>query len=148
MEIRTKLHARARIGAAALLLAAATGAWAQSPAASVSSRLADTVHALEGRTSYYAHQLAGQLTASGERFDPEAMTMAHKTLPFGALVRVVNPANHRSVVVRVNDRGPWTAGRIGDLSVAAARELGILRKGIARVRMEVLGLGSAAQVRD
>lgn len=123
------------LASAALLLAcAATAGTAPPSPASVS----DAVHALEGRLTYYARRLAGRPTANGERFDPEAMTMAHKTLPFGTLVRVTNRANQRSVVVRVNDRGPWTAGRIGDVSVAAARELGMLRKGIARVRMEVL----------
>jgi rare lipoprotein A len=123
---------------AALLLACAAAAGAQPAAASTAGRMADAVHALEGRLTYYARRLAGRPTASGERFDPEAMTMAHMTLPFGTLVRVTNPANQRSVVVRVNDRGAWAADRIGDVSIAAARELGILRRGIARVRLEVL----------
>lgn len=128
----TRLLARTAL---ALLLCCAAGAGAQAPA----GRVADAVHALEGRLTYYAQRLAGRTTASGERFDHDQMTMAHKTLPFGTLVRVVNPANQRSVVVRVNDRGAWAADRIGDVSIAAARELGMLRRGIARVRLEVLG---------
>jgi rare lipoprotein A len=142
MPCRPLVHA-----CAALLLACAATAHAQPSAATGVAGVAEAVHALEGRVTYYARKLAGRPTASGERFDPEAMTMAHSTLPFGTLVRVTNPANQHSVVVRVNDRGAWAADRIGDLSFAAARELGILRKGIARLRLEVLG-GEAAQPRD
>lgn len=140
MPLRPLAHA-----CAALLLAGAGAAHAQP---SASARVADAVHALEGRVTYYARRLAGRPTASGERFDPEAMTMAHSTLPFGTLVRVTNPANEHSVVVRINDRGAWAADRIGDLSFAAARELGILRKGVARLRLEVLGGDDAAKPRD
>lgn len=137
--IRTTVHA-----VAALLLAGAATAGAQ-PAVeqhprTTAMRLADSVHALEGRLTYYARRLAGRPTASGERFDPEALTMAHGTLPFGTRVRVVNPANQRSVVVHVNDRGAWRADRIGDVSIAAARALGMLRKGVVHARLEVLEL--------
>jgi peptidoglycan lytic transglycosylase len=84
-------------------------------------------------------ELAGRRTASGERFDPAALTAAHRELPFGTRLRVTNLDNGRSVTVRINDRGPFAQGRILDLSFAAARELGMLRSGVARVRIEVLG---------
>lgn len=128
--------------AAALLLACSAAVAAQPPAASpvdrMAERVADTVHALEGRLTFYARRLAGRPTASGERFDPEKMTMAHETLPFGTLVRVTNLLNLRSVVVRVNDRGAWSADRIGDVSTAAARELGMLGRGVVRAELQVL----------
>ncbi|HWV58556.1 MAG TPA: septal ring lytic transglycosylase RlpA family protein [Longimicrobiales bacterium] len=89
-----------------------------------------------GSASYYANSLAGRKTASGEPYRPEAMTAAHRTLPLGTRVRVTNLSNGRSVVVRVNDRGPFVSGRIIDLSRAAAEELGFIRKGHTRVRIE------------
>jgi len=91
---------------------------------------------LEGRVSYYPRRFAGRKTASGERFNPKSLTMAHKTLPFGTLVRVVNVRTQQSVVVRVNDRGPHTPGRIADLSPAAAHQLGMLRAGVIVARLE------------
>jgi len=102
----------------------------------------DTIQALprifEGRASYYGWERAGWLTASGERFDPSAFTAAHPTLPFGSYVRITNLRNGRSVVVRVNDRGPHVPGRVIDVSYAAARALGMLRSGTAPVRIEWL----------
>ncbi len=92
----------------------------------------------EGEASYYGPGLAGQPTASGETFDPQKMTAAHRTLPLGTRVRVTNLRNQESVVVRINDRGPYAKRRVIDLSVAAARELGMLHQGRARVRLEVL----------
>lgn len=91
-----------------------------------------------GVVSFYAMSFAGKKTASGDAFDPDALTMAHRTLPFGTRVRVTNVRNHRSVEVVVNDRGPMVAGRIGDLSPAAARAIG-LTDGVARVVLEVVG---------
>ncbi len=82
-----------------------------------------------GRVSWYGSRFTGHQTACGGRFDPKALTMAHPTLPCGTRVVVTNPANHRSVVVVVTDRGPFAAGRIGDLSRAAARKLGVGRRG-------------------
>lgn len=93
----------------------------------------------EGVVSWYGAQFHNRKTASGERFDSGAMTMAHPSLPFGTKARVTNLRNGRSVVVRVNDRGPFVGKRIADLSEAAATEIGMLRKGIAKVRIEVLG---------
>lgn len=92
----------------------------------------------EGRASYYGRELAGNPTASGERFDPAKMTAAHRTLPLGSRVRVTNVRTGASVVVRINDRGPFHGGRVIDLSHAAARQIGMLQRGTARVRMELL----------
>ncbi len=91
-----------------------------------------------GRISWYGQAFAGRPTASGEAFDPSAMTMAHPSLPFGTRVRVTNLRNRRSVVLRVNDRGPFNAGRIGDVSEAAAKELGMWRRGIATATLQVV----------
>jgi rare lipoprotein A len=93
----------------------------------------------EGVVSWYGAQFHNRKTASGERFDSAAMTMAHPSLPFGTVARVTNLRNGRSVVVRVNDRGPFVGKRIADLSQAAATEIGMMRKGLAKVRIEVLG---------
>ncbi|MFP4106468.1 MAG: septal ring lytic transglycosylase RlpA family protein [Phycisphaerae bacterium] len=92
----------------------------------------------EGTASWYGPKFHGKKTASGEVFDQTALTAAHRTLPFGTRVRVTNLANGKSVVVRVNDRGPFVKGRIIDLSRAAAEEIGMIRSGTARVRLEVL----------
>lgn len=91
----------------------------------------------EGLAAYYADEYHGRRTASGERYDREAMTAAHRTLPFGTRVQVTNLENGRRVRVRINDRGPFTNGRIIDLSRAAARKLDMIRAGTVRVRVEV-----------
>lgn len=91
-----------------------------------------------GRASYYGEELAGNRTASGERFDPNEMTAAHRTLPLGSRVRVINERTGESVVVRVNDRGPFAHDRVLDVSKGAAREIGMIRRGTARVRIELL----------
>jgi rare lipoprotein A len=92
----------------------------------------------EGIASYYGHELAGNRTASGERFNPQALTAAHRTLPLGTKLRVTNLSNGKSVVVRVNDRGPFVGKRILDLSLAAAREINMIRSGHARVAIEIV----------
>lgn len=92
----------------------------------------------EGVVSWYGGQFHDRPTASGELFDANAMTMAHPSLPFGTKVRVTNLRNGRSVVVRVNDRGPFVGSRIADLSEAAAASLGMLARGLARARIEIL----------
>jgi rare lipoprotein A len=89
-----------------------------------------------GLASWYGKQHQGKLTANGERFDMHAMTAAHRTLPFGTVVRVTNIATGRTVKVRINDRGPFVKGRIIDLSAAAATALGIKDSGIVTVRLE------------
>ena len=93
----------------------------------------------EGVVSWYGAAFHDRPTASGELFDSNAYTMAHPTLPFGTQVRVTNLRNGRSVVVRVNDRGPHVGQRIADLSKAAAAQLGFLKRGLVRARIEVLG---------
>lgn len=90
----------------------------------------------EGVASYYADSLDGNPTASGEPYDKNALTAAHRTLAFGTEVKVTNLDNDRVVVVRINDRGPHTKGRIIDVSGAAAKKLGLLTSGTARVRIE------------
>ena len=99
-----------------------------------------------GVASYYADRFQGRRTASGERFDNAQLTAAHRTLPFGTRARVTNLANGRSVVVRVNDRGPFVTGRVIDLSQAAARRLDMVRSGTARVRVEPLAPGPRGAV--
>jgi rare lipoprotein A len=89
-----------------------------------------------GHASWYAMT---SLTASGERCDPSALTAAHRTLPFGTLVKVRNLSNGSWVVVRINDRGPFIKGRIIDLTRAAGSQLGILSRGSARVSLTILG---------
>ncbi|WP_045836826.1 septal ring lytic transglycosylase RlpA family protein [Hyphomicrobium sp. 99] len=91
-----------------------------------------------GMASYYWE---GQQTASGARFNPEGMTAAHRTLPFGTRVRVTNQSNGQSVVVTINDRGPFVGGRVIDLSRGAARKINMTGAGVARVSLEVLGRG-------
>jgi rare lipoprotein A (peptidoglycan hydrolase) len=93
-----------------------------------------------GLASWYGEPHQGQPTASGEIFDMAGMTAAHRTLPLGTRIRVVNVENGRSVQVRVNDRGPYIAGRIVDLSQAAARALDMVEQGVAWVRVDVIGL--------
>ena len=92
----------------------------------------------EGAASYYADSLHGNSTASGEPYDRNAMTAAHRTLAFGTKVRVTNLDNGKSVVVRINDRGPHVKSRIIDLSGASAEKLGMLDAGVAIVRIEIV----------
>jgi rare lipoprotein A len=92
----------------------------------------------EGAASYYHDALEGRPTASGQRYHGEALTAAHRSLPFGSLVRVTNLANGLSVVVRVNDRGPFARHRVIDLSRAAAQRIGLLARGHGRVRLELV----------
>ncbi|MEH1967764.1 septal ring lytic transglycosylase RlpA family protein [Nostoc sp.] len=94
---------------------------------------------LRGMASYYGYDGSGTQTASGQRFNPEAMTAAHRSLPFGTQVRVTNTRNGRSVVLRINDRGPYIRGRVIDVSAGAARVLGMMGSGVAPVHIEVLG---------
>jgi len=95
----------------------------------------------EGIASYYGPKFHGRKTSSGEVFDMYALTAAHNTLPFGTLVKVTNLSNGLSVIVRINDRGPFMKNRIIDLSYEAARRIGMLGPGTARVRLEVVKKG-------
>jgi rare lipoprotein A len=99
--------------------------------------------ALRGMATWYGSVLDGHHTASGERFDMFAMTAAHKTLPFGTLVRVVDLKTGKSVDVRINDRGVLPGDHVIDLSYGAAQQLHILKTGIASVRLDVLSMGSS-----
>lgn len=92
----------------------------------------------EGQASYYGARHHGNKTASGERFDQNALTAAHRSLPFGSRVQVTNLRNDKRVVVRINDRGPFTKKRIIDLSHKAAEQLDMLRDGVVPVRVEQL----------
>ena len=96
---------------------------------------------MEGIASYYADDFHGKKTANGETYDMNAMTAAHRTLPFNTLLRITNRENGRSVIVRVNDRGPFKDERIIDLSLAAAQKLGITVNGTAQVALEVVKRG-------
>ena len=98
-----------------------------------------------GKASFYSH---GSRTASGARFNPGAMTAAHRTLPFGSRLRVTNLANQRSVLVTVNDRGPFIGGRILDLSAGAATVIGMRQSGVAQVHIERLDSVATLQEQD
>lgn len=91
-----------------------------------------------GSASFYASRLEGRPTASGGRYSGQAFTAAHRSLPFGSMVRVINRTNGRSVTVRINDRGPFVAGRVIDVSRAAAIELGLIGPGHAPVDLELI----------
>lgn len=95
----------------------------------------ETQFASHGVASFYTDE---QLTANGEKFNPSAMTAAHRTLPFGTRLRVTNVATGRSVTVRINDRGPYIPGRVVDVSYSAAESLGIVGKGLAKVKLDVV----------
>jgi len=88
--------------------------------------------------SYYAGKFHGRKTASGERFDMNAFTCAHKSLPFQTILKVTNPRNSKTVTVRVNDRGPFSRGRDVDLSYAAAKEIGMIQAGVIPVEVVIL----------
>ena len=100
----------------------------------------------EGVASSYGQEFHGRTTSNGERFDKNAMTAAHKTLPMGVYVRVQHKRNGKDVVVRINDRGPFVGDRIIDLSEAAAARLGMLREGVAPVKITALGYKADGQV--
>ena len=137
------VHAQTQPAAApAAVVAAPAAAPAVAAAAAVSSA-ASKGDVSEGKLAYYGRKFNGRKTASGERFNAGALTMASNTLPFGTRVKVTNLANKRSVVVRVNDRGPSTPDRIGDLSRAAARKVGAIKAGTINAKLEVVGMGKA-----
>jgi rare lipoprotein A len=127
-----------RVAAPTLLIAAAL--LAGGCATGGGATAIPTSHSEVGLATYYGHEYDGRSTASGVRYDERRLTGAHRTLPFGSRVRVTNLQNDRSVVVTITDRGPFGKGRIIDLSRSAARELGFLQSGTARVRLEVLSL--------
>lgn len=97
-----------------------------------------TTYVQYGKASYYGEQFHGRKTASGETFNKWGYTCAHKKLPFNTKVKVTNLKNHKTVVVRVNDRGPFVKGRIIDLSFAAAKKIGMVKDGVVKVKVEVM----------
>lgn len=88
------------------------------------------------RASWYGPRFHGRYTANGEIYDQNAMTAAHKSMKFGTILRITNPRNHKSVIVRINDRGPYIPGRQIDLSKAAAEELDVIKNGVKRLKIE------------
>ncbi|MBP3228636.1 MAG: septal ring lytic transglycosylase RlpA family protein [Bacteroidaceae bacterium] len=97
-----------------------------------------TAQTMHGQASYYAGKFHGRRTSSGAIYHKDSLTCAHRTLPFGTMLRVRNTSNGREVVVRVTDRGPFARGRIVDLSLGAARQLGMVAAGVTGVEVEVL----------
>jgi rare lipoprotein A len=93
-----------------------------------------------GNASWYGPEFNGKKTADGERFDCESLTAAHPNLPFGSILRLVNPQNGKFELVRINDRGPYQEGREIDVSYRVARKLGLIRAGVNQVRLELLEL--------
>ena len=131
---------RAAIFFAPLLALAISGCATTSttPQHSTITEVKNPAHAQEGKASWYGREQHGGPTASGERFDMYALTAAHRTLPMHTRVRVTNLKNGNSVVVRINDRGPYGRGRVIDVSYAAARALDMLDAGVVPCRIEVL----------
>jgi rare lipoprotein A len=109
-----------------------------SGAVATSAVSAQTLDVSEGRASWYGPGFDGRRTANGEIYDSSQLTAAHKTLPFGTFVRVTNPSSGASVVVRINDRGPFKPGRVIDVSRAAAEQIGMIRAGTMVVRLELV----------
>ncbi|MDT8322841.1 MAG: septal ring lytic transglycosylase RlpA family protein [Bacteroidota bacterium] len=103
----------------------------------------DVLEVDEGVASYYHNKFHGRTTANGERYNRRELTAAHREYPFGTYVRVTSMVNGKSVIVRVNDRGPFRRARVIDLSRAAAEELDMIHDGLAEVRIEVLSWGDS-----
>ena len=118
--------------------AAAPAAQPATPAAPAPAPAAPAAGTEQGKLAWYGSKFAGRKTASGQPYDPNALTMAHRTLPFGTRVKVTNLANKRSVELIVNDRGPTQADRIGDVSLAAAKRLGMVRAGVIDAEVTVV----------
>ena len=102
------------------------------------SSLPERPNTVSGFASYYSDALHGRQTANGERYNREAFTAAHRTLPFGTLIQVTNKRNGKSIVVRINDRGPYVDGRVIDLSWRAAQSLGMVNEGVVPVNLETV----------
>ena len=105
-------------------------------------------HRLSGGASWYGKKFHGRQTACGEIYDMYEFTAAHKTLPFHTVVRVVEPETRKSVVVRINDRGPYHDGRVIDLSFAAATDLDLVRRGVKHVEIKILQWGDGTRVKS
>jgi rare lipoprotein A len=144
LSVFVSAQAQTAAPAAAPSVAPAPAA-ATAAAAAPARDSASTADASEGKVAHYGRKFAGRKTASGERFNPNAMTMAHKSLPFGTKVRVTNLANKRSVIVRVNDRGPSTPDRVGDLTTGAAKKIRMTKAGVVNAKLEVIGMSKMAK---
>jgi rare lipoprotein A len=101
-----------------------------------------------GLAAVYTSRLNGHVTSSGQIYSPDKLTAAHKSLPYGTQVKVTNPKNHRSTTVRINDRGPKQAGRVLDITPAAAHRLGIPRNSMRNVDLEVVSVGNGHTTRQ
>ena len=108
------------------------------PASNINSNSLETV---TGFASFYADDFDGKLTANGETYNMYELTAAHRTYPFNTMIRVVNLANNKTVIVRINDRGPVPEDRIIDLSLGAAKQLGMENSGVQKVRLEIIEFG-------
>jgi rare lipoprotein A len=141
-SLRFPIVAAALLAAGFFLTSARTGTSVHAEQTVNDAVKAQTVHHQHwfqfGRASWYGHALQGLPTATGEAYDMNAMTCAHRTLPLGSLVRVTNLRNHRSLVLRVNDRGPMIESRVVDLSYGAAKRLGFSHLGTVRVRLDLI----------
>lgn len=126
---------RALLLTATLMILSGCGTTAPLPPPAVVDTSVSTDYRAEGKASFYGSRHHGRKTASGEKFNKNALTAAHRSLPFGTRVRVTNLRNNKSVVVRINDRGPYSRGRIIDLSEQAARELNMVRTGVVPVEI-------------
>jgi rare lipoprotein A len=135
---RIKVNAIIRCLLTALLFSTLLAMPAQSSAKTRHHHSASAQKPLVGIASYYGKKFHGRNTANGEVFNNQALTAAHLTLPFGAKVKVTCLKNSKSVIVRINDRGPHVRGRIIDLSYAAAKKIGLVKLGTAKVKLEVL----------
>jgi rare lipoprotein A len=138
----------AAVGAATAATAAVFSVANVATSTAVSAANAAATLFQTGRVSFYADKFNGRPTASGAPYDSGEMTMAHRTLPIGTQVMITNTANQRSVVVTVNDRGPFTGGRVADLSRAAAEKLNMIRSGIAEATLHVLPNAGGKQDKD
>lgn len=138
------MNARRRVELLPILFASIifAGACAERKAPSSSPAAIERHGEETGRASWYGKAHHGKLTASGERFDMNALTAAHRTLPFGTIVRVTDLKSGKSVNVKINDRGPFRSDRIIDLSYEAAKRLGMVARGTARVEIKVVDRGS------
>ncbi len=110
------------------------------------SAFSDEVYPQYGNASWYGKSLHGKKTASGELFDKHSFTGAHKSLPFGTLVRVKNLRNGKEVIITVNDRGPFVRGRVIDISRAAANIIGIISRGVTRVRVDIISMPGGVDI--
>jgi len=121
-----------------LCLIAAAACASAPPSKKIASATSVPPFSQVGTAVFYSAKFDGRRTASGERLDNSKLTAAHRTLPFGTRVRVTNLDNKKSIVVRINDRGPFRCRHIIDLSIAAARAIGLGRKGVARIKLELV----------